>query len=88
MLDDFFTGKKEGQRAKLTVEELAKIRQRLKQAGDNHEIFATLYIRQLDLPLHDYLDMIDVVTLWTSTSDDLANLEALAAAAAQSSTPF
>jgi hypothetical protein len=76
MLDDFFTGKQEGRRAKLTVEELAEIRRRLKQAGENDEIFATLYIRQLDLPLRDYLDMIGVVTLWTGNSDDLANLEA------------
>ncbi|MCF6284348.1 MAG: hypothetical protein L3K26_04070 [Candidatus Hydrogenedentes bacterium] len=75
MLDDFFTGEKEGHRAKLTIEELGGIRSRLKRVNENFDIFATVYGRQLDLPILDYLAMIDVVTLWTSNSEDLANLE-------------
>jgi len=75
MLDDFFTGQKEGKRAQLTVEELAKIRRQLKQIGKNLDIFVTLYVNHLDLPVGDYLDLIDVVTLWTGKPAELANLE-------------
>jgi len=75
MLDDFFTGKKEGKRAKWTVAELAEFRRRLKQCGEKLEIFATLYHRQLELPLNDYLDLIDVVTLWGMDPNNLVNME-------------
>lgn len=76
MLDDFFIRGKEAPWAKLSIDKLAEIRRRLKEANQNHRIFATLYIDQFDLPIGDYLGMIDVVTLWTSNSEDLANLEA------------
>lgn len=75
MLDDFFTGKKEGQRAKWSVAELAQFRRRLLEANKNHRIFATFYVTQFDLPLGDYLDLIDVVTLWNGKPEDLVNLE-------------
>ncbi len=76
MLDDFFTGQKEGKRAQWTVEELAQVRRQLKQIRPNLDVFVTLYDRQLDLPLADYLERIDVVTLWTGRPEGLANLEA------------
>ena len=76
MLDDFFTGRKEGQRAQLTVEELAEIRRRLREIGENLDIFVTLYTTQFDLPIRDYLELVDVVTLWTGRPAELANLEA------------
>lgn len=76
MLDDFFTGQKEGKRARLTVEELAQIRAQLKRIRPNLEVFVTLYDRQLNLPVADYLELIDVVTLWTGRPEGLANLEA------------
>jgi len=76
MLDDFFTGQKEGKRARLTVEELAEIRRQLKQIGKNLSVFVTLYVTHLDLPIRDYLDLVDVVTLWTGNPAELANLEA------------
>jgi hypothetical protein len=76
MLDDFFTGQKEGKRAQLSVEELADIRRQLKHSGKSMEIFATLYVTQLDLPLRDYFELIDVITLWTGDPAGLANLEA------------
>jgi len=76
MLDDFFTGRKDGQRAQLTVEELAGIRRRLKQINPKFDIFVTLYVGHLDLPLRDYLELIDVITLWTGNSDQLVHLEA------------
>ena len=75
MLDDFFTGQKEGKRARLTVEELADIRRKLKEINKNLEIFVTLYVTDLDNSVRDYLDLIDVITLWTADSADLVNLE-------------
>jgi hypothetical protein len=75
MLDDFFTGQKDGKRAQLTVEELAEIRRRLKQIGTKLDIFVTLYVSHLDLPLQDYLGLIDVITLWTGSAEQLVHLE-------------
>ncbi|MDD4870129.1 MAG: hypothetical protein PHR77_06180 [Kiritimatiellae bacterium] len=76
MLDDFFTGKADGKRAQLTIEELKSIRQRLKQSNPKFDIMATLYVKHLELPLQDYLEMIDVLTLWNGNSADLVNLDA------------
>ncbi|MHC1766792.1 MAG: hypothetical protein AB9869_21210 [Verrucomicrobiia bacterium] len=78
MLDDFFTGAKEGKRAQLTLEELGAIRRELRATGQ--EIFVTLYQHQMDLPIRDYLELVDVITLWTS---DPAHLEQLEASLAQ-----
>jgi hypothetical protein len=75
MLDDFFTGAKEDKRAKLTVEELGGIRRQLREAGSNLEIFVTLYTDKLDLPISDYLELVDVITLWTSDAARLEGLE-------------
>jgi hypothetical protein len=36
----------------------------------------TLYTQHLDLPLGDYMDLIDVITLWTWKSSEIAHLEA------------
>ena len=74
MLDDFFTGAKEGKRAQLTVEELGAIRRELRATGQ--EIFVTLYKHQMDLPIRDYLELVDVITLWTSDPTHLEQLEA------------
>ena len=76
MLDDFITGRKEGQRAKLTVEELAEIRRKLKAIRKDLDIFVTVYTNRLDLPVRDYLDLVDVLTLWTGDPAELVNLEA------------
>lgn len=75
MMDDFFIGKREGKQAALTLDELKAIRQRLKQASKKLDLFVTLYTSELDLPLRDYLSLVDVVTLWTSKHEDLVNLE-------------
>jgi hypothetical protein len=76
MLDDFFTSRKDGQRAKWSVEELAQFRRRLLAINKDFQIFATYYYAsQVDLPLGDYLDLIDVVTLWCGPKD-VVNLEA------------
>ena len=76
MLDDFFHDGKEAKRAQWTVDELANFRRELKQIGEHLDIYATLYDAQLGLPLHDYLDLIDVVTLWSMDSADVRNMEA------------
>jgi len=75
MLDDFFTGAKEGKRAQLTVEELAGIRDQLRQGGRDLDIFVTLYADKLDQPISDYLQPVDVITRWTSDPNQLAHLE-------------
>ena len=72
MLDDFFGSPKNWKSAMWTVKELADFRRRLQQTGKKLDIFVTLYTSQMDLPLQDYLDFIDVITLWTG---DMANLE-------------
>ena len=76
MLDDFFTGDKEGRRAQLTVPELAEIRRQLRQGGRSLDIFVTLYTDKLNLPISDYLELVDVITLWTGDPAELVNLEA------------
>jgi len=74
-MDDFFTGKKEGKRAALTVDEVRAIREQLRSSGKHLELFATLYTRELSLPLSDYLNLIDVIVLWSWKPGFLANLE-------------
>jgi hypothetical protein len=75
MLDDFFTGKSEGKRAQFTVEELAAVRRKLDATGKKLDIFATFYVRQFELPLKDYLDLIDVLTLWSMASGTIRSVE-------------
>ena len=75
MLDDFFTWSATGKRAQWTVEELNSIRQRLKRANPKLDILTTVYLKRFGVPLQDYFDLVDVLTLW-SGADDLANLEA------------
>ena len=76
MLDDFFHAPSGGKPAVLSVDELADIRRRLKEIDPKLQIFVTLYINQFDLPLRDYLKLIDVITLWTMSPAQLVNLEA------------
>lgn len=75
MLDDFFTGKAEGKRAQWTVEELAEVRRKLDATGKKLDIFATFYVRQFELPLKDYLALIDVLTLWNMDSAEIRQVE-------------
>ena len=56
-------------------EELRNIRDRLLAISKRMEIFATLYTHHFDLPIQDYLELIDVLTLWTWKSEELADLE-------------
>ncbi|MCC7499144.1 MAG: hypothetical protein IT160_16285 [Bryobacterales bacterium] len=80
MFDDFFTGKTEGERAVLTVEETAALRAQWKAAGKKVESFVTYYVRYADLPLGDYLKLFDVLTLWPTprtNSQEFENLDAI-----------
>lgn len=75
-MDDFFMSKPQGdKRAILSVEELKQIRRTLKGAGRSLEIYSTYYTGLLDLPLTDYLELLDGVTFWTWKPEDLDNLE-------------
>jgi len=74
-LDDFFTSKATGKRAALTVDELREIRQTLKAAGRPLEIYSTYYTTLLNLPLDDYLKLLDGITFWTWKPEDLVHLE-------------
>ncbi len=75
MLDDFFSAKKEGKKAVFSAEELGRIREELKRAGQKLDIFATYYTQLLDLDLSEYLKHIDVLTLWTWRSAEIPDIE-------------
>jgi hypothetical protein len=75
-MDDFFHGKQEDRLASLTLGELEETRHQLQTPGKKLDLYVTLYTQQLDLPIADYLNLIDVVTLWTWRPEDLVNLEA------------
>ncbi len=72
-MDDFF--RDDGNKASLSVNELRGLQQQLKSPEKNLDLYVTLYTRQLSLPIADHLSLIDVITLWTWETDELANLE-------------
>jgi len=80
-MDDFFTGSRDGKRASLTIEELRDLRQQLQLPSKKLRIYVTFYTRFLNLPLTDYMKLIDVLTLWTGDLNDLVDLELYLAAA-------
>ena len=52
------------------------VRRQIEAIGRKLDIFVTYYYaRSLSLPLDDYLDLVDVVTLWGGAAD-LPNLDA------------
>jgi hypothetical protein len=76
MLDDFFfSAVKDGKKACLPVAELARIRQELRNTGKPLDIFATYYTQLLELDLTEYLNLIDVLTLWTWRSGDIPDID-------------
>jgi hypothetical protein len=78
MLDDFFGSERPGQgddRAALPPDKLRELRDRLTVAGRRLRLWAVLYEDQLDGPLAPYLELLDVVSLWTWDSDKLRGLE-------------
>ncbi len=74
-MDDFFTDNKSGKIASLTIDQVQEVQRQLKSSDKKLDLFVTLYTRQLDPALRPYLDLIDVITLWTWETAELANLE-------------
>ena len=76
MLDDFFKTKDKPERAVYTVDRLRDIRRWIDDSGKRFDLLVTYYYRPfLQIPLNEYLELIDVVTLWGG-KDDLLDLEA------------
>ena len=75
MMDDFFTGKKEGKLAALAISELQQLQKRLKGGGKSLDLWVVLYDHQLEDPVSDYLRQCDVVTFWTWKAVDLQDLK-------------
>jgi hypothetical protein len=75
-MDDFFTDDKSGKIASLTLDQVRDVQKQLKTSGKKLDLYVTLYTRQLDPAIRDYLNLIDVITLWTWETAELANLEA------------
>ena len=74
-MDDFFTDQTSGKLASLTSEQIRSIQGQLKQPDKKLDLYVTLYTRQLNPAIREYLSLIDVVTLWTWETAELANLE-------------
>jgi len=81
-MDDFFTYKENstersasGKVASLSTDELAQLQKQLKGPGKKLDLYVTLYTYQLAPSIVDYLNLIDVTTLWTWDSKDLLKLE-------------
>jgi hypothetical protein len=74
-MDDFFHERNSASLASLTLDQLRDVQRQLKGSGKKLDLFVTLYTNQLDMPIGDYLELIDVVTLWTWSTADLANVD-------------
>jgi len=74
-MDDFFTNRKSGKLASLTLDQVRDVQTELKRSDKKLDLYVTLYTRQLAPALQEYLRLIDVVTLWTWETAQLANLE-------------
>ncbi len=74
-MDDFFRDKPGAKVASLTLDQLRVVQQQLKEPNRKLDLYVTLYTNQLNHPIADYLNLIDVVTLWTWETADLVDLE-------------
>jgi hypothetical protein len=75
-MDDFFRSKPEPAVASLTLEELRAIQQQLKGSPKKLDLFVTFYTQFLNRPIREYLNLIDVVVMWTGHVKNLTNLKA------------
>ena len=73
-MDDFFHDKP-GPGAALTVDQLRAVQRQLKGSGKRLDLYVTFYTHFLHQPFSVYLNLIDVICLWTSYVKDLANLD-------------
>lgn len=75
-LDDFFHNNPGEGTASLTLGQLKDIQHRIKSSTKNMDIYVTFYDYQLSLPhVSEYLSLIDVITLWTWKTEELAKLD-------------
>lgn len=60
----------------MTPEDLAKVRQQVKSGDVPLELWGVLYTMNFDIPrLSEYMELLDVVTLWTWRAEHLVDLE-------------
>jgi hypothetical protein len=79
MLDDFFGSEQPAQGdapAALPPGQLRDLRNHLTVGGRRLRLWAVLYEHQLENPLAPYLELLDVVSVWTWDSEKLKGLEA------------
>jgi hypothetical protein len=74
IMDDFFTGAKEGSLAALTVAQLRELQDRLKGGKRKLDLWVTLYTHQLDSPIEEHMQYVDVATLWAWTAPEIDQL--------------
>lgn len=76
MMDDFFQAPEEGKTAAaFTFDQLRALRQQLEIGRRRLDLWVVIYTHQLTEAVVPYLELCDVVTLWTWQADGLANLE-------------
>ena len=61
--------------AALSVEQLDRVRQQIRESGERLELGVTLYTHQLDPRLRPHLERCDLISLWTWRAEELARLE-------------
>ena len=74
VMDDFFTGSKDGKISALTLEQIRELRRRLKAPEKKLDLWVVLYEHQLEDRVIDYLKLCDVVQLWTWYGQNLEQL--------------
>lgn len=76
MMDDFFHDEpREKGYGALTLDELRDMRSQLTVSGRKLDLWVVIYDRQLGLPLREYLELCDTVTLWFWRAAELKHLE-------------
>ncbi len=75
IMDDFFQLGGTGKIAPLTPGELSDIRKQLTMPERKLDLWVTLYTKELNLPIQEYLSQCDVVTLWTWRAKEIDKLE-------------
>jgi len=74
-LDDFFHDEPGTNVASLTPDQLRGIQQQLKGPDKKMAMYVTFYAHQLNLPIAEYLKLIDVIALWMWKPEELADLD-------------
>ena len=75
MMDDFFNGLPERGHAALKEDSLVELKREFVVDGRALDLWVVIYTHQLDLPVANYLDTCDYVSLWTWHSRDLIDLD-------------